>query len=402
MTEIKTVDQAQPRDEFQTGKVATISLAHLSHDVFSAFLAPLLPLLITKLNLSLSAVAILDIARKIPQLLNPLIGLMADRICVKYLVIIAPAMTAICMSLLGLAPTFPVLFILLFVAGLSAAAFHVPGPVLIKRYSGANSGRGMSFYMFGGEMARTLGPLLITAAVSWWGLEGSYRVMPIGLAASVVMFFRLRNLQSIDRHQEKSFWGGSRQAIREAAPLLAGLAGFMVFRMGLKSALTLYLPTYLTGQGETMWVAGLALSLLQFSGALGTFGAGYFADRFGHRKSLLIVAVLTPFAGLGLTFLPGIFTVPLLIITGILLFASSPIQLALVQDSGTSRPAFLNSLFMTLSIITSALAVFFVGAMGDAVGLDLTYKISAGLTVLAVPFVVFFPGRSGNQDGGQR
>lgn len=394
MTESNPAAQLKTEEEFQTGKVVTISAAHLSHDVFSAFLAPLLPLLITKLNLSLSAVAILDIARKIPQLLNPLIGLLADRICVKYLVIFAPVVTAICMSFLGQASSFPILFILLFVSGLSAAVFHVPGPVLIKRYSGINSGRGMSFYMFGGEMARTLGPLLITAAVSLWGMEGSYRVLPVGVAASLVLFFKLRNLKSIDIQQKKSFWAGSKQAIQETAPLLAGLGGFMVFRMGLKSALTLYLPTYLTGQGETIWVAGLALSLLQFSGAVGTLGAGYFADRFGHRKSLLMIAVLTPVAGLGLTFFPGILTIPLLILTGFLLFASSPIQLALVQDSGTSRPAFINSLFMTLNIISSALAVYFVGSMGDMVGLGLTYKISAGLTVLAVPFVMLFPAKA--------
>ncbi len=391
MSEIEATRDNPQENIFQTGKVATIAASHLSHDVFSAFLAPLLPLLIAKLGLSLSAVALLDITRKIPQLLNPFIGLLADRICVKYLVIFAPVVTAICMSLLGLAPSFPVLAILLFVSGLSAAVFHVPGPVLIKRYSGSNSGRGMSFYMFGGEMARTLGPLLITAAVSWWGLEGSYRVLPLGLAASVVLFFKLRNLQRVEPDQPRSLWSGSRKAFMDMAPLFLGLAGFMVFRMGLKSALTLYLPTYLTGMGKTIWVAGLALSLLQFSGAAGTLGAGYFADRFGHRKSLLIISLMTPIAGMGLTFFPGVLTVPLLIITGFLLFASSPIQLALVQDSGTSRPAFLNSLFMTLNILSSALAVFFVGNLGDRVGLDLTYKIAAGLTVLAIPFILFFP-----------
>ena len=142
---------------FQTGNVVLISLAHLSHDVFSSFLAPLLPLLIAKLGLSLSAVGLLDIARKVPQLGNPLIGLLADKICVKWFVILAPAVTATAMSLLGLAPSFPVLFILLLISGFSAAAFHVPGPVLIKHHAGNRSGRGMSFYMFGGEMARTLG-----------------------------------------------------------------------------------------------------------------------------------------------------------------------------------------------------------------------------------------------------
>lgn len=382
---------------FQTGKVVSISLAHLSHDVFSSFLAPLLPLLIAKLGLTLSAVAVLDIARKIPQLFNPLLGLVADRMCVKYLVILAPAVTAICMSLLGLAPTFPVLLILLLVSGFSAAAFHVPGPVLIKRHAGANSGRGMSFYMFGGEMARTLGPLLITAAVSWWGLEGSYRVLPLGLIASVVVYFRLRGLRPARGQGLQKSWRGSFDGVRKVVPLFGGLAGYMLFRTGLKSALTLYLPTYLTHQGQSLWVAGGALSLLQFAGALGTFGSGYLADRIGHRRALLIIGVLTPAAGLGLVFLPSIFSLPLLVLSGFLLFASSPIQLAVVQDAASESPAFLNSLFMTMSIITSGVAVYSVGSLGDGFGLPLTFKVVAALTILSVPFVFLIPTRKGGE-----
>ena len=393
-TPTSTPNPSPATGRFQSGKVAAISVAHLSHDVFSSFLAPLLPLLIAKLGLSLSAVAILDIARKIPQLFNPLIGLMADRMCVKYLVILAPAVTAVCMSFLGAAPSFSVLFVLLLISGFSAAAFHVPGPVLIKRYAGDQSGRGMSYYMFGGEMARTLGPLLITAAVSWWGLEGSYRVLPLGLAASVVMYFRLRNLKRIERGPDSVSAGSKREALREMAPLFSGLAGYLIFRMGLKSVLTLYLPTYLTDEGRSLWVAGMALSLLQFSGAVGTFGAGYIGDRIGYRTSLLVIAVCTPVAALGLAWAPGLLTIPLLVVSGLLIFASSPIQLALVQDIGLRRPAFFNSLFMTLNIVASGLAVLFVGALGDRLGLDLTFKISAGLAFLAVPFVWLFPNSS--------
>ncbi len=51
---------------------------------------------------------------------------MADRIALRYLVIITPAITAISMSLLGLAPNAPVLGILLFVMGFSSMLFHVP------------------------------------------------------------------------------------------------------------------------------------------------------------------------------------------------------------------------------------------------------------------------------------
>lgn len=378
-------------ENFQTGKVTAISFAHLSHDVFSSFLAPLLPLLIDKLGLSLSAVALLDIARKIPQLSNPLIGLLADRVCLKWFVILAPAVTATSMSLLGLAPSFPVLFILLLVSGFSAAAFHVPGPVLIKHYAGRQSGRGMSFYMFGGEMARTLGPLLITAAVSWWGLNGSWRVLPLGLAVSGMMYFRLRGLQPIKRKKAPTDGQDSRPRVRGLGRLFVGLAGFLMFRMAVKGALTLFLPTYLTGQGKTLWVAGIALSLLQFSGAVGTLGAGWVADRFGHRRTLLVITILTPLATIGLIFFQGILTVPLLLLSGVLIFASSPIILAVVQDTGTARPAFVNSLFMTLSIVISGLAALFIGGMGDHFGLDFTFKISAAMAGLAIPFVLLLP-----------
>jgi len=387
MTDL-SAESAPKTGTFQSGKVAAISLAHLSHDVFSAFLPPLLPLLIAKLGLTLSAVALLDIARKIPQLFNPLIGLLADRVCLKWFVILAPAVTATSMSLLGLAPSFPVLFLLLLVSGFSAAAFHVPGPVLVKHFAGKDSGRGMSFYMFGGEMARTLGPLLITAAVSWWGLEGSWRVLPLGLAVSVVMYFRLRGLQPIKRPKVVDGEVDTRPRVRGLGRLFVGLAGFLVFRSGIKVALTLFLPTYLTGQGQTLWMAGIALSLLQFSGAVGTLGAGSVADRFGHRRVLLVIAAVTPLAAIGLTFLTGIGVVVLLLLSGVLVFASSPILLAVVQDTGTARPAFVNSLFMTLSIIISGLAALLVGTLGDHLGLEAVYRVTALVSVLAVPFVL--------------
>jgi FSR family fosmidomycin resistance protein-like MFS transporter len=116
---------------FQTGPVLTIAGGHFVHDVFSSFLAPWLPLLIEKLSLSLTLAGSLTVFIRIPSLLNPLIGVVADRIDMRNMVISAPAVTAVCMSLIGLAPSYWAVAVLLSVAGLSAAVFHVPGPVMI-------------------------------------------------------------------------------------------------------------------------------------------------------------------------------------------------------------------------------------------------------------------------------
>jgi FSR family fosmidomycin resistance protein-like MFS transporter len=122
------------------------------------------------------------------------IGLLADRVRMRYLVIITPAITCVVMSLIGLAPNFAILAIMLFITGLSSAFFHVPTPVMMRKISGDRVGLGMSIYMVGGELSRTLGPLMILAAITWWDFEGAYRLIPFGIASSIFLYFRLRKI----------------------------------------------------------------------------------------------------------------------------------------------------------------------------------------------------------------
>ena len=146
-----------PVKSFQTGQVVSMSICHFIHDVYSSFLAPLLPLLIKKLSLSLTEAGFLTTVMQVPALLNPYLGTLADRISVRYFIILAPGITAVSMSLIGMAPSYGVLLILLLIAGVSVAIFHVPAPVMVARLSGSKKGRGMSFCMTGGELARSLG-----------------------------------------------------------------------------------------------------------------------------------------------------------------------------------------------------------------------------------------------------
>ena len=177
--------------KFQFGNVFLVSAAHLLHDIYSSFLAPLLPMLISKLGMSLSAAGFLSIAGRIPSLLNPVIGLIADKIKVRYFIIFSPLVTSVVMSLLGRATNYTALFIMLFVMGISSACFHVPGPVLTRKVAGDRIGKAMSWYMMGGEFARTLGPLVILGAVYLWGLGGTYWLILFGVIATAILFWRL-------------------------------------------------------------------------------------------------------------------------------------------------------------------------------------------------------------------
>ena len=368
--------------KFKKNEVLVLSLAHLAHDMFSAILAPLLPLLIAKLGMSLSVTAFLDIIRRVPALFNPILGLLVERTGSKYIVILAPAVTAISMGFVGLANSTVMLFILLFVAGVSAALFHVPSPVMVRDVSGNRVGTGMSFFMVGGELARTLGPMMVIVAVSEWGLEGIYRLIPLGLAASLILYLKLRNYKTPERFTKAKEKGDTRRVLKEQKLFLSSLAGYILFQNVAKSALTLFLPVYLTQQGGSLWYAGISLSVLQFFGVIGTFCAGNISDRFGRRNTLLVSSVVTVVV-LWLFVMSN--NIILLAVLGLFLFASGPVLLAKTQDTGTNMPTFMNSMYMFVNFGVSSVAVFCVGFLGDSVGLQMTYVIATVIGLGTVP-----------------
>ena len=374
----------------QKNHVATISLAHLAHDTYSAFLAPLLPLLIEKLGMSLVMSAFLDIARKLPSLLNPFFGLLAQRSDARYFVILSPALTAFSMSLLGWVDSYAFILVLLVISGISSTLFHIPSPGIIKASSCENIGRGMSYYMVGGELARTLGPLLITGAISLWGIEGTWRLMPFGFVASFVLYYRLKDFTFTQKKfTKKAEKGDSLAEVKRFLPLFGVMGGFMFFQSAMKMATTLYLAVYLTQHGFSLWYASIALSVLQFFGVIGTLLSGNISDKIGRQKTLVIMSSGAAISMSLFLLSDNIYIVfPLLGLLGIFMFANGPIMLSVIHEVKTDMPIFINSVYMTINFSISSIVVLLMGVFGDTIGLNITYVIASVLAYLAIPFAL--------------
>ena len=380
--------------DFKTNHIVLVSSAHLFHDTFTSFLAQALPILIDKLGISNTLAGLLSIIQRIPSLFNFLVGIMAENIKARYLVIFAPAVTSVAMSLIGVAPGYIFLAILLFISGISSTLFHVPAPVMIKKLSGSRIGKGMSFFMLGGELARTLGPLVIVGVVSLWGLEGTYKLIPFGLAASLFLFIKLRKVDISSSFEgpvkKPEYW----KIFKKFLPVFIAIGGITFFRAAIRASLTLYLPVYITENGGEYWFSGVSLSVLQLAGAFGTFYSGAISDKIGRKSSLLIIAIASPLLMYIFTFIQGFWTLPLLILMGIFLIASTPILLAVVHELETERLAFVNGIFMTISFVLGSLMVLLVGIASDVFGINFTYKASAFIGLIAIVFVLFLPGKS--------
>lgn len=288
------------------------------------------------------------------------------------------------MSLIGISTSYTMLVILLMVSGISSALFHIPSPTMIKESSGDRVGLGMSFFMVGGELARTVGPLLVLAGVSWWGLEGVYRLMPIGILASFILYIKLKDFD-IDRPLTKPKEKGDvKRLLKKYRLFFISIGFFIMAQSGMKSALTFYLPVYLVHQGQSLWYAGISLSILQFFGVLGTFLSGNISDKIGRKNMLLI-------ASIGSTIFMALFiyseNIIVLAFLGLFVFATNPVLMALVQDSSSHMPTFMNSIYMSISFGVSSFMIFVVGYLGDSYGLYFTYIVSALIALVAIPMV---------------
>lgn len=384
-------DIDESRDGFQTGQVFTIAAGHFVHDSYSAFVAPLLPLLQEKLSTNYALTGGLTVFAQLPSLLNPFIGYLADKVSLRYFIILAPGITATLMGFLGLTSSYLALAVLLFAAGISIATFHAPAPAMIGRLAGDRVGKGMSIFMASGELGRTLGPVLVIAAVGWFGLEGIWRLALGGWAASGLLYFRLHTVSARPADQKGGAMADVWPLVRQVFPVLIWITVSRIFMM---ASLTTYLPIFVTDVMEgSLWLSAASLSLLEAAGVAGALFTGTFSDRWGRARMLGILMTLAPLLLLIFLYSPGWLAIPMLFALGLTAISPTPVILAVVQDQFPDNRALGNGILLALNFTIRAVGVWAVGLFADQAGLFQAFLWSALIGFLGIPAVFYLPGK---------
>ena len=369
----------------------TIAAAHAAHDTYSAFLPPLLPVFIEKFSLAKAEAGLLTVFLQGPSLLQPFIGHLGDRLNLRFAVVLTPALTAACMSLLGVAPNFAVIALLLATTGVSAAVLHSLAPVIAGRLSGNRLGYSMGFWMLGGELGRTLGPIVLVSAIAVLGLEGMPWLMVGGVGASALLYLGVRGASPTRSDRQAA--GSFPQAVRSMRNLLFPLSGVVVFRSFMMAAFATYLPVFLHEEGASLWLAGASLSVLEAGGVIGALVGGSASDVLGRKRVLVASFLLTPILMFVLVLTPGWWRLPLLIPLGFFGLMATPVIMASVQESAPENRALANGVYMALNFVLRALIVVLVGALADRTGMRSAFLACAVLGLLGTPFVFRLPGR---------
>ena len=133
--------------------ILLMAAAHLMVDGYGNIYAPMLPLLIPRLGLSLAAAGTLTMLFQMAASVAQVgFGILADHWRPRTLIMIGPIISVSVLSLIGLATSREMLALILVAGGLGAAAFHPPAAALAHRLGGDRRGLAMSVYITGGTL----------------------------------------------------------------------------------------------------------------------------------------------------------------------------------------------------------------------------------------------------------
>jgi len=389
---------SQPGAAFDQRGVVAVSACHMTHDAYGAFVSTILPVLMERYGIPIGAAGGLASAYRLPSILQPFLGYWADRYDARLLVATLPAVTALSITLLGLAPTYSLALVLLLIGGLSSAAFHPAAGALVSWAGGDRRGRAVAYFSTGGEIGRMLGPVLIATVLAYVALEQIVVLVLPALAACVYAFVQIAGRGA--RVVRPPPPAALRAAIRaQRGPLL--LMGTIVLLRSLSIAsFQTYLPTFLTQTGATLQTAGLALTIYEIGAVCGQFVGGGLSDRFGRRRLMLLSQVTAGpalFAALSYAHEPAGFA--LLALGGLLAVSAGSVQVAVMQELLPGNRSVATGISYFLSFESSVVATLVIGLAAQLFGLANALSVSVWLSMASLPFTLLLPETAGRAGG---
>lgn len=283
---------------------------------FCAFLGlyatqPLLPMLEQLFHASKAAVSLTLTASTLGvALAAPLVGLVADRLGRKRVIVASASLLALATLLNATATGLPSLVFWRFLQGIfTPGVFAVTIAYVQEEWADRGAGRAMAMYVTGSVIGGFTGRMTTGLIVSHWPWHWSFVVIGFMGAASA---FALQAWLPRERRftgfvRGESPFAGAAAHLRNPRLRAAFAVGFGVLFTQVASFT--YVTFHLAGEPFRLGPLALgSLFLTYLVGAAITPYAGHVIDRYGHRTAMML-AMGTGIGGMLLTLLPSLWAV---------------------------------------------------------------------------------------------
>lgn len=363
-----------------------ISLAHLVIELCNSYLPIVYPLLITSMALSYTQVGIVTLVSSVGATLSqPLFGYLSDRLAARRVIILSILWIGLLMGLVGLAPSYGLLILLVTLGGLGSAAFHPAGAIMTAAIATTRRGAALSVFSVSGSLGSALSPLLIAAVITRWGLPGTTVLLPIALLTSLLLLHQWGWARDGLPASRATLPTGAHAPISTQSSSLAGLVLVVLVvmcRSWFQFSLTTYLPEWLQSQGWSLTTSSQLLTAFLVSVSLGVVIGGPLSDRVGRWQVVALSMALLGPAHFFFISASGAPQVGLVLIIGILLGSGFPVTVAIAQETWPQGIGLASALVMGLGWLPGGLGASFTGLVADRTSL------ATALSLLLVPAVL--------------
>jgi len=358
-------------------------LGHIWVDASQGILPVVLPKLKEALALSYFQVGLVVTVLNITSsVIQPIFGYLADRMRTGWFVPAGILWTALMMGVIGWAPSYLSVVLLVGFAGLGTAAFHPRAMMVVYHVSASRKGFGTAVFSTGGNIGFALGPMVGSLLVLGFGLHATIGLLGPGALLALLIFFWPGDFlrREAPAKGKASAGGEGPYSILWGSLILTCL--IVTLRSWVYISFITYLPMFLQEQGLHLKTGSLVLTVFLAAGAAAGLYGGHLSDRVGRRLVIIVSMLLYPVFMSLMILSSGPILWVLAAASGAALLASFSVTIVLAQEILPRNLGLASGLILGLGFGTGGLGTAVSGWIADAVGLYKTIWVLALVPVL--------------------
>ncbi len=364
-----------------------VSASHMLNDVMQSLAPALYPVFRESLGLSFFQVGIITfVFQSTASLLQPVIGLVADRRPMNFILPAGMTFTFFGIFLLAFASTYVLILAAVAVIGIGSAVFHPEASRIARAASGGRHGFAQSLFQVGGYFGQSTGPLLAAFIVVPFGQRSVLAFTAFAFAA-IVILTAVSRWHAARRIEHKRVDAAVGPALPRAVVVrtIAVLIILLFSKVLYLSSIGSYYTFYLMGAFDvSLQTAQVMLFVFLASVAVGTFLGGTLTDRFGAKYiiwgsilGVLPFTLLLPHLGLVGTLINSI-------AIGLVISSAFSAIVVYAQELTPGNVGAVAGLFFGLSFGLGGIGAALLGALADRTSLNFVYQVCAFLPAVGL------------------
>ena len=368
-----------------------ISICHLLNDMIQSVIPAMYPMLKDNLSLTFAQIGIITFVFQLASsILQPFIGLYADRHPQPYSLSMGMCFTLAGLVTLAYSTSFPMVLIAVAIIGCGSSVFHPEASRVAQMASGGKKSLAQSIFQVGGNGGSAIGPLLAALIVLPFGQHAAGWFAVAALLAALILV-RIGYWYSLMLPQLGKFKcmrpvvsaNLSTSMVRLSMAILV----VMVFsKYFFNACMTSYFTFFLIDKfGITVQQSQFCLFAYLAAFAAGTLLGGFLGDRYG-RKYVILFSIFgaAPFT----LALPYIGSLPWVIVVatiiGLIIASAFSAIVVYATDLKPDKVGMVAGIFFGLMFGLGGIGSAFFGWLADVTSIDFIFKVSTWLPLLGI------------------